>query len=152
MCADYWRDVSSRLCSLYTLVSAINSAVMTGLNKFLSCSYLANCERKLQGFRQNKVRACQRQCQLHVLARSSHCPMQKASLLCASFLPAVGGLILPTCCIWAPSSRITDIGNIYAVFCYKTICECSSNSVQVGELLRVDPICPVLLMPRGHFN
>lgn len=126
--------MSSRLCSLYTLIVAINSAVMTGLNKFLSCSYLANCERKLQRFRQNKVRACQRQCQLQVLARSSHCPVQKASLLCASHLPAVGGLILLNSCIWAPFIRITEISNIYTVFCYKAICERSSNSIQVGEL------------------
>lgn len=36
-----------RWCSLYALVSAINRIVMTSLNRFLSCSYLASCERKL---------------------------------------------------------------------------------------------------------
>lgn len=36
-----------RWCSLYALVSAINSVIMTSLNRFLSRSCLASCKRKL---------------------------------------------------------------------------------------------------------
>lgn len=81
-------------CSLYAHVSAINSVIMTRLNRFVSCSCLASCERKLELVRQNEMRVCQRWCHPEVLTlilpivlRRNLSSPALLLLLCASVLP-----------------------------------------------------------------
>lgn len=132
-------------CLWYTLVFAINSVIMTSLNRFLSCSCLASSERKLQLVRQGEMRVCQRWWQPELLNLILPIVLHRNSSL--TILPIVlhrnvslntllllFALVLPLTHVWALFNiAIEAVFTWYFVLATKSFASTYSNYVQVGE-------------------